>query len=434
MKKVRFAVLLSVLLLLFTCNHLSANETVAAKTVKKQSPGQIQVQTGDNPSPVTARASGAPTGVATATGNNRVSISWHAVNGAGSYNIYWSENKTTSKSSGKKIAGVSSPFTHNNLNNGQTYHYIVTSVSSGGESVASSEVIARPIQPVPAAPSSVTAIQGDGKINVRWNTVKTATSYNVYWSLDKNIIRSSGYKVQNVTSPYSHINLANGTSYYYAVTAVNSGGESALSSIKTVAPQVVVPAAPTSVLAVAGERQVKLRWARVAGANSYNLYWSIKRGVTKKNGKKIENVTPGTPLTELVNGTEYFYIVTALNAGGESAASKEVSTVPQVSAPAAPAEVNAVPRDGKIMVSWMPVAGASTYNIYWSENPNVTDKTGKVIKNLVSSTYTQPELKNAKKYYFVVTAVNAGGEIAFFQKGVCHPAGSGTFRTDPYCC
>ena len=438
MKKVRFAVLLSASLLLFVSNHSLANETatvtvagtVSGTTVKKQSSEQAQIQANkkapglkkatvvpdDQLPSATGRASGAPTGVATATGHNKVTISWHPVNGAGSYNLYWSENKTAGKSSGNKIAGVSSPFVHDNLKNGRTYHYIVTSVSSGGESVASSDVIARPIQPVPAAPSSVTAIQGDGKINVRWNAVKTATSYNIYWSLDKKFTRSSGHKVQSVTSPYPHINLANGTSYYYAVTAVNSGGESALSSIRTVAPQVVAPAAPTSVLVVAGERQVRLRWARVAGADSYNLYWSVKRGVTKKNGKKIENVTPGTEYTELTNGTEYFYIVTALNAGGESAASKEVSTVPQVSTPAAPAEVNAVPRDGKIMVSWMPVEGASTYNIYWSENPDVTDKTGKVIKNLVSSTFTQLELKNAKKYYFVVTAVNAGGESAFSRK------------------
>ncbi len=430
MKKVRFAVLLSASLLLFACNHMPANEAVAVtdNTVKKESQGQAQadkkapesekavIVPDDKPQPATGRASGAPTGVATATGHNKVMISWHPVNGAGSYNLYWSENKTASKLSGNKIAGVSSPYVHDNLKNGQTYHYIVTSVSSGGEGVASSEVIARPIQPVPAAPSSVTAIQGDGKIKIRWNTVKTATSYNIYWSMDKSFTRSSGYKVQSVISPYSHINLANGTSYYYAVTAVNSGGESALSSIKMVSPQVVVPAAPTSVLVVAGERQVRLRWARVAGADSYNLYWSIKPGVTKQNGEKIENVVPGAQYTELTNGTKYFYIVTAVNAGGESTASTEVSTVPQVSTPAAPAEVNAVPRDGKIMVSWMPVEGASTYNIYWSENPNVTDKTGKVIKNLVSSTFTQPELKNAKKYYFVVTAVNAGGESAFSRK------------------
>ena len=428
MKKIRFAVLLSASLLLFACNHLPTNETVAVKAVKKESQGQTQADkkasepekvtkvSDDNPPPLTGRASGAPTGVATATGHNKVTISWHPVNGAGSYNLYWSANKTAGKSSGKKIAGVSSPFAHDDLKNGQAYHYIVTSVSSGGESVASSEVIARPVQPVPAAPASVTAIQGDGKINVRWNTVKTATSYNIYWSLDKNFTRSSGYKIQSVTSPYSHINLANGTSYYYAVAAVNSGGESALSSVKTVVPQVVVPAAPTSVLVVGGERQVRLRWARVAGADSYNLYWSVKRGVTKKNGKKIENVTPGVQYTELTNGTEYFYIVTALNAGGESTASKEVSVVPQVSTPAAPAEVNAVPRDGKIMVSWRPVEGASTYNIYWSENPGITDKTGKATKNLVSSTFTQPGLKNATKYYFVVTAVNAGGESAFSRK------------------
>jgi hypothetical protein len=36
--------------------------------------------------------------------------------------------------------------------------------------------------------------------------------------------------------------------------------------------------------------EVTLAWEDVQNATSYNIYWSNKSGVTKKNGTKISNV------------------------------------------------------------------------------------------------------------------------------------------------
>ena len=41
---------------------------------------------------------------------------------------------------------------------------------------------------------------------------------------------ANGTKITGATSPYSHTALTNGTTYYYIVTAVNLGGESAAST------------------------------------------------------------------------------------------------------------------------------------------------------------------------------------------------------------
>jgi len=88
-----------------------------------------------------------------------------------------------------------------------------------------------------------------------------------------------------------------------------------------------VPNAPTGVTATAGNAQVALAWTAVSGATSYN----VKRSLT--TGGPYSNVQTGVTATSftntgLTNGTQYFYVVTALNASGESAISNQASATP----------------------------------------------------------------------------------------------------------
>jgi hypothetical protein len=82
------------------------------------------------------------------------------------------------------------------------------------------------------------------------------------------------------------------------------------------------------VTATAGNTQVTVSWTAVSGATSYNLYWSTTSGVTKANGNKISGVTSPYNHTGLINGTAYYYVVTAVNSTGESAASVAVTATP----------------------------------------------------------------------------------------------------------
>lgn len=90
-----------------------------------------------------------------------------------------------------------------------------------------------------------------------------------------------------------------------------------------------VPAAPGNVVAAPGDGLNTLSWAPVPGATSFNLIWSTTTGVTRSNGNRISSVTSPLSHTGLVNGTTYFYVVTAVNASGESVESMEVSATPQ---------------------------------------------------------------------------------------------------------
>src|SRR6266567_5754106 len=76
------------------------------------------------PPPATVPA--APAGVVATPGNTQVTISWTAVSGATSYNLYYSSttaNVTTTM--GTKITGVTNPYVQTGLTNGTTYNYIV---------------------------------------------------------------------------------------------------------------------------------------------------------------------------------------------------------------------------------------------------------------------------------------------------------------------
>src|SRR5262249_31766788 len=79
------------------------------------------------------------------------------------------------------------------------------------------------------APVGVSATPGNGQVEISWAVVSGAASYNIYWSTSGGL-GTAGTKITGASNPYDHMALANGTSYYYVVTALNSAGESPASS------------------------------------------------------------------------------------------------------------------------------------------------------------------------------------------------------------
>jgi fibronectin type 3 domain-containing protein len=152
----------------------------------------------------------------------------------------------------------------------------------------------------------------------------------------------SGGPYTTIASPtatsFTNTGLTNGTTYYYVVTAVNSGGESGNSPQASATPQSSAPAAPTGLTATPGNAQVTLRWTASTGATSYR----VKRA-TVSGGPYTTIASPtGTTFTNsgLTNGTTYYYVVTAVNTGGESGNSNQVSARPlAVAAPTIEASV-----------------------------------------------------------------------------------------------
>jgi proprotein convertase subtilisin/kexin type 2 len=107
------------------------------------------------------------------------------------------------------------------------------------------------------------------------------------------------------------------------LTACGGGGGSA-------SPPTPPPAAPKNVVATPGDGYVLLNGDSVAGATAYNIYWSTTPtpAVSKANGTKLAATSTPQAHTGLTNGTTYYYVVTAVGAGGESVDSVQASAKP----------------------------------------------------------------------------------------------------------
>jgi len=94
---------------------------------------------------------------------------------------------------------------------------------------------------------------------------------------------------------------------------------------------VLPPAAPSNVTSTSNIERVTLRWSAVPNATSYR----IKRSTTSGGPYSTIASVAGTNYndTSVVGGTTYYYVVSALNLGGESLPSAEVSATPKVNVP-----------------------------------------------------------------------------------------------------
>jgi fibronectin type 3 domain-containing protein len=275
--------------------------------------------------------SSVPAGVsATVAAASQVTLAWQPVTGATSYNLYWSTTSGVTTASGTKIASASSPYTHAGLSANTTYYYIVTAVSASGESTPSAQVSATSVI-VPAAPAGASASGGSNQVTVSWNPVSSAASYNIYWSTLSGVSKTNGTKLAKVSSPYLQTGLSANTTYYYIVTALNGAGESDPSSqvtATTAASTGTVPGTPVALSALAGTNQTTVSWNQVSGAASYNVYWTNDPAHVMKDmgATKITGVTSPFRHTYLTAGTPYAYVITAVNAAGESPESGIVAT------------------------------------------------------------------------------------------------------------
>ena len=113
-----------------------------------------------------------------------------------------------------------------------------------------------------------------------------------------------------------------------AVTAHNNSSLCAATFDNVTAPGwPLLPGTPGSLTATAGDAQVALSWAPISGASSYNL-----KSATNNGGPYavLTNVTTTNYTnTGLINGTTYYYVVSALNIAGESTNSVPASATPQ---------------------------------------------------------------------------------------------------------
>jgi DNA/RNA endonuclease G (NUC1)/fibronectin type 3 domain-containing protein len=248
----------------------------------------------------------------------------------------------------------------------------------------------------PPAPTGLNATAGNAHVLLNWNAVGGATSYNVKRSTStgtETTIASPG------TNSYDDTSAVNGTTYFYVVSAINAGGEGANSSEVSAIPQ-AAPLAPTGLTATPGDSHIALSWNVSVGATTY----TVARGTTIGGPYPTTFaglVTNSYDDTSAVNGTTYYYVVTATNAAGTSGNSNEASATPGPPPPV-PTGLTLSVGDAKVYLVWNPAAGATSYNVKRGTSTGTYTTT----TSAPSASFIDNTVSNGTTYYYVVTAVN----------------------------
>ncbi|MGA9569071.1 MAG: glycoside hydrolase family 44 protein, partial [Candidatus Acidiferrales bacterium] len=270
---------------------------------------------------------------------------------------------------------------------------------------------------VPATPVALMAAAGNAQVTLNWTGSSGATGYYV-----KRATTSGGPYTQIATQALASdtdTGLTNGTKYFYVVSAYNSVGQSANSEEVNATPVLPAPSAPTGVVATAGNAQVSLTWAASSGASGYHVKRSIVSGAETQISAPTSNSYTDTGLT---NGTKYFYVVSAVNSGGESGNSSEVSATPSapLTAPATPTGLRATGGNAQVSLSWSASTGAASYNVKRSTTNGGPYNTA--VASPTVTNYSDTAVTNGTTYYYVVSAVNTAGQSANSAQASATPA------------
>jgi len=268
----------------------------------------------------------APTDLTATGGNGFISLTWSAPGSDGGssvtrYNVY--RGLTIDSMS---VWGVTddTSFTDLDVATGVTYTYAVTAVNEVGESDRSStaSITSNGTLSAPSVPQDLVALVNDGNVLLNWSAPAAdggspVSGYNIYRGVSSSVL----IPFANTTDLwYLDTTAVKGMTYYYAITAINSQGESARSSELnvTISPY-SVPSEPLDLTAIARDGKIILTWktpSRSGGAaiTGYIIY----RGTAPDALSYITVVTtPSFEDADRKPGTIYYYTITAINEAGE---------------------------------------------------------------------------------------------------------------------
>lgn len=355
----------------------------------------------------------APSVTDTAAGNGSVALTWStpANNGAAitGYKVY----RGTSSGSLSLLAstGVVNTFTSTGLTNGTTYYFAVSAVNSRGEGSKSPTTSAVPAT-VPAAPPLATPTVTTTSASLSWSVPSAngsaVTGYKVYRGLT-----STGLSlVGNSSVPsYNDGDLTSGTTYYYAVSAVNAQGEGPQSSVVSAVPA-GPPSAPSLSPITVGSGSATLTWTTPAANGAAVTGYKIYRGTSSTNLSPLATISPANTYTSagLTNGTTYYFAVAATNAKGEGAKSSVEQGVPGAPPSAPVLSTPTVGATNSLTLNWTipanngaPITGYEVYRGTSSSSLSLIATLGTV------TTFTNTGLNGGTTYFYAVSAVNARG-------------------------
>ncbi len=356
--------------------------------------------------------------------STNVTLSWSAALGALTYRLQVStdQNFGTLVYEQSLLSGTSQAMS--GLSSGTTYYWKVSATNTAGTSLFSSTrsfttAFALPTVPTLSAPA-------DGATGVAVSTTLSWSASTGAITYRLQVSASSGFSTTIVDdstltgTSRALSGLSNNTTYYWRVSAKNTGGSSAFSTARSFTTIVGAPSVPVLSSPANGATGVAisatLTWSASTGATSYRV--QLSSTATFASTLVDDSTSTGTTKTvgPLTNNTTYYWRVSAKNAGGTSSFSIASSFTTIVALPSAP--TLASPADSAFnlqlttVLSWNVAADATGYHLQVSTSASFTS-TVVDDSTLTLTTRSISSLALNTTYYWRVRSKNAAGYSAY---------------------
>ena len=322
--------------------------------------------------------------------DNKIKVSWKAVNGAKTYRVY---RKTEDAEKYTRIATVSQnvlEYTDTaSKKDGETYIYAVKAVNGTNAGVlsAKNKITLFGVKKAKAFCVGETVI-------VKWDAIENATDYKLFKK------ESDGqwvlvYSGTDLTE-YVDADVSAGNKYYYSLVVEKDGQYSSFDSKGVVAYCLAEP--KISSIQSRADNSVLLKWNAVDGATKYNIY----RESPFEDYKLVGTTTKPSFYDKTEKDSNYFYTyyVAAANEYGEGVSGNNMRMHLFMKAPEL---TSAKWSSNGNVIKWKRVAGATSY-VVMRRTPSGDYKKIAEVTDVLS--YKDKTAKKNSKYYYTVAAMN----------------------------
>ncbi|MCX6132225.1 MAG: DUF5050 domain-containing protein [Ignavibacteriales bacterium] len=371
------------------------------------------------PAPPLAPVLSSPSDVGTRISVNPT-LTWNASAGATRYHVQLSISPTFGTTVLDDSAVTTTSKGVGPLGNSTTHYWRVSASNAGGSSSYSGIWSFTTVVPPPQAPTLLAPADVGSGISINptlnWNASAGATKYHVQVSTSQTF-GSLLIDDSTITATSKGVGpLANSTTYYWRVCALNDGGSSPYQAARSFTTIIQVPdvVSLTSPAGGVTEQPISLTlgWSQAPRAATYHLQLSVSSSFSPLllDDSTIVNTSYQTP--SLAANTVYYWRVGGVNAGGAGAwsISRSFTTVPILTV--GPALIS--PQDNELNVSlsptlsWNTLSGAVSYRLQVSATSDfatlILDQSG-----LTSPSRSVTGLANGAKYFWRVNASNSAG-------------------------
>lgn len=323
-----------------------------------------------------------------------VSVSWNRVSSAAKYRVF---RKTSTASSWTAIGTSSSTsYVDKTAKSGTTYVYTVRCLSSDSKSYTSGYDEKGKTTKFVAAPSLSSVYFNNNGAALKWNSVKGAEKYRVYYRVGS----GSWVKITNTTSTsYTWSGAKLGAKYTFTVRCINSGATAYTSGFK--ASKAVTGLSKPKISSIrAVNSGTQINWGKVSGAVRYKIF----RKTASTNWTTVGTSTT-TSFTDkkASKGTTYLYTIRCISKDGTTLLSGYYEAGKSFMAVSAPNISSVSAAVNGVQIKWGKVSKAEKYRVY----RRTSSGSWVTLTTTTSTSYLDKTAKSGTKYYYTVRCVNA---------------------------